>query len=177
MPGSDAATSGRHPVRVGAAFWVQRTDWPSLRKAVIAAEDAGADDLWIDDHLLSDEGDRDDPKLEGWTTLAAVAAVTSRARLGLLVAANGAATNDDHADGRDDEPERREDHARQARRDHREQPGNHHDGDAEQHERLVRPESAHRIVPIVARSRVLAGALDEHGQCATGGWHMCRRRS
>jgi alkanesulfonate monooxygenase SsuD/methylene tetrahydromethanopterin reductase-like flavin-dependent oxidoreductase (luciferase family) len=77
-----------HPVRIGAAFWVQRTDWPSLRDAVVAAEDAGADDLWIDDHLLSDEGDADDPKLEGWSTLAAVAAVTSRARLGLLVAAN-----------------------------------------------------------------------------------------
>jgi alkanesulfonate monooxygenase SsuD/methylene tetrahydromethanopterin reductase-like flavin-dependent oxidoreductase (luciferase family) len=79
---------GPHPVRIGAAFWVQRTDWPSLRDAVVAAEDAGADDLWIDDHLLSDEGDADDPKLEGWSTLAAVAAVTSRARLGLLVAAN-----------------------------------------------------------------------------------------
>jgi alkanesulfonate monooxygenase SsuD/methylene tetrahydromethanopterin reductase-like flavin-dependent oxidoreductase (luciferase family) len=77
-----------HPIRIGAAFWVQRTDWPSLRDAAIAAEDAGADDLWIDDHLLSDEGDRDDAKLEGWATLAAVAASTSRARVGLLVAAN-----------------------------------------------------------------------------------------
>jgi F420-dependent oxidoreductase-like protein len=84
MPGS-----ARHPVRVGAAFWVQRTDWPSLRDAVRAADDAGADDIWIDDHLLADEGtDRFDPKLEGWATLAAVAAVTSRARVGHLVVAN-----------------------------------------------------------------------------------------
>src|SRR5712671_2520143 len=77
-----------NPVRIGAAFWVQRTDWPSLRAAVEAAEASGADDLWIDDHLLSDEGDPDDPKFEAWSMLAAVAAVTSRARLGLLVAAN-----------------------------------------------------------------------------------------
>lgn len=77
-----------HPVRIGAAFWVQRTDWPSLRIALETAEAAGADDLWIDDHLLTDEGDADDAKLEGWTTLAAAAAVTTRARLGLLVAAN-----------------------------------------------------------------------------------------
>jgi F420-dependent oxidoreductase-like protein len=78
----------RHPIRIGAAFWVQRTDWPSLREAVETAEAGGADDLWIDDHLLCDEGDADDPKLEGWSTLAAVAAVTTRARLGLLVCAN-----------------------------------------------------------------------------------------
>jgi F420-dependent oxidoreductase-like protein len=77
-----------HPVRIGAAFWVQRTDWPSLRAAVEAADSGGADDIWIDDHLLSDEGDPDDPKFEAWSTLAAVAAVTTRARLGLLVAAN-----------------------------------------------------------------------------------------
>lgn len=77
-----------HPIRIGAAFWVQRTDWPSLREALETAEAAGADDLWIDDHLLADEGDAIDGKLEGWTTLAAAAAVTSRARLGLLVAAN-----------------------------------------------------------------------------------------
>ncbi len=75
-------------MRFGAAFWVQRTGWPDLREAVQRAESAGFDDLWIDDHLLSDEGDWQSPKLEGWTTLAAVAAVTQRPRLGLMVAAN-----------------------------------------------------------------------------------------
>jgi F420-dependent oxidoreductase-like protein len=88
MPAPDDSSPPRHPIRIGAAFWVQRTDWPSLRDAVKTAEAAGADDLWIDDHLLADEGDRNDPKLEAWSTLAAVAAVTSRARLGHLVAAN-----------------------------------------------------------------------------------------
>ncbi len=75
-------------MRFGAAFWVQRTDWPSLREAVLRAEVAGFDDLWVDDHLLSDEADWPDPKLEGWTTLAALAAITRRSRLGLMVGAN-----------------------------------------------------------------------------------------
>ena len=60
-------------MRFGAAFWIQRTGWPELRDAIVRAEAAGFDDLWLDDHLLSDEGDWRDPKLEGWSTLAAVA--------------------------------------------------------------------------------------------------------
>ena len=75
-------------MRFGAAYWVQRTGWPDLREAVLHAEACGFDDLWIDDHLLCDEGPWSDPKLEGWSTLAAVAAVTTRPRLGLMVAAN-----------------------------------------------------------------------------------------
>jgi F420-dependent oxidoreductase-like protein len=75
-------------VRFGAAFWIQRTGWPSLRDAALAAERAGFDSIWFDDHLLADEGDWHDPKLEGWEALAALAPLTSTARLGLLVAAN-----------------------------------------------------------------------------------------
>jgi F420-dependent oxidoreductase-like protein len=72
-------------VRFGAAFWIQRTGWPDLRDACRAVERAGWDSLWLDDHLLSDEAEWADPKLEGWAALAAVASVTTRVRLGLLV--------------------------------------------------------------------------------------------
>ena len=75
-------------MRFGAAFWIQRTTWPELRDACLAAERAGWDSLWVDDHLLADEGDPADAKLEGWATISALAAVTQRVRLGLLVGAN-----------------------------------------------------------------------------------------
>ena len=75
-------------MRFGAAFWIHRTGWPEVRDAVVRAEAAGFDDLWLDDHLLTDEGDWRDGKLEGWSTLAAIATITTRARIGLLVAAN-----------------------------------------------------------------------------------------
>lgn len=72
-------------MRFGAAFWIQRTGWPDLRDACLAVELAGWDSLWLDDHLLSDEADWADPKLEGWASLAAVSSITTRVRLGLLV--------------------------------------------------------------------------------------------
>jgi alkanesulfonate monooxygenase SsuD/methylene tetrahydromethanopterin reductase-like flavin-dependent oxidoreductase (luciferase family) len=74
-------------VDFGACFWAHGATWAEMREAAVAAEAAGFDSIWTDDHLVNDMGDPDIPVFEGWTTLAAWAAVTSRPRLGLLVGA------------------------------------------------------------------------------------------
>jgi alkanesulfonate monooxygenase SsuD/methylene tetrahydromethanopterin reductase-like flavin-dependent oxidoreductase (luciferase family) len=66
--------------------------WSDLRSVAEAAEQAGFDSLWLVDHFLwrSDpwrrpEVDSELGVLECWTTVAAVAAVTTRVQLGTLV--------------------------------------------------------------------------------------------
>ena len=75
-------------MRIGAAFWLQGTDWPTLRDACLAAQAAGFDAIWLDDHLLNDEGDWTADKLEGWASLAALASITAGVDLGLTVTSN-----------------------------------------------------------------------------------------
>ena len=75
-------------IRFGALCWNQYTDWPALRDAGIRADAAGFDSLWTWDHLYPIVGDHEGPILEGWLTLAAWAARTNRATLGLMVGAN-----------------------------------------------------------------------------------------
>jgi len=74
-------------MKFGAVFWMQGTQWPSLRAAWAAAGRAGFDSLWTEDHLLADSGDWRLPKFEGWAALAALAPLTIAQHVGVLVTA------------------------------------------------------------------------------------------
>jgi probable F420-dependent oxidoreductase len=80
----------RRPIRVGIQLpEVERVvRWPEYLAMGRAAEDVGFDTLWLGDHLLYRYGDRSTRgPWEVWTMLSALAASTSRVRLGPLVAA------------------------------------------------------------------------------------------
>jgi F420-dependent oxidoreductase-like protein len=75
-------------IRVGALLWPQTDSWPELRDAALRADRAGVDSLWTWDHLNAIVGPWEQPILEGWTTLAGLAPITTTATLGLMVGAN-----------------------------------------------------------------------------------------
>jgi F420-dependent oxidoreductase-like protein len=75
-------------MQFGAQLWSQQTSWPQFRDAAVRAENVGWASVWTWDHLLAIFGPWEQPILEGWMTLSATAAVTSRIRLGLMVGAN-----------------------------------------------------------------------------------------
>ena len=54
----------------------------------LEAEELGFDHAWLVDHLVDTDGAPEDGCLEAWTLLAAIAAKTTRIRLGVLVSSN-----------------------------------------------------------------------------------------
>src|SRR6478752_6312207 len=60
---------------------------PTLGRVARLADEVGFDSIWVMDHLfqIRSVGAAEEPMLEGWTTLGYLAALTKRARLGLMV--------------------------------------------------------------------------------------------
>ena len=59
--------------------------WDQVRAAAVRAEELGFDGVWANDHLQSPGRVKEDPTFDALTTLTAVAAVTTRVRLGTVV--------------------------------------------------------------------------------------------
>jgi alkanesulfonate monooxygenase SsuD/methylene tetrahydromethanopterin reductase-like flavin-dependent oxidoreductase (luciferase family) len=80
------------PCRVGVQLpEVERfVPWPEYLDLARRAESAGYDSIWVGDHLVYDlpDGSTRGP-YEAWTTLAAIAAATTRVEIGPLVASTG----------------------------------------------------------------------------------------
>ena len=73
-------------MRFGLDVAQQRMPWDEVVSRVRFAEDLGFDGAWGFDHLQPMYGDGPGEVFEGMTTLAALSGLTSRIRLGLLVA-------------------------------------------------------------------------------------------
>jgi F420-dependent oxidoreductase-like protein len=72
-------------LRFGIQLQAQRTTWPDFAAALQTVEQLGFDTVWTFDHLLPFSGPDDGPAFETLTTLGAMAALTSRIRIGALV--------------------------------------------------------------------------------------------
>ena len=87
-PGCARERPKRGRLKFGILAFTQFSDWSAVRDVGVLVDRLGYDSLWTCDHVYNPLGDPGGPIFEGYTTLAAWAALTKRVSLGLMVGAN-----------------------------------------------------------------------------------------
>jgi len=78
----------RPPIRFGLFMSQAGRSWDEILGGFLLAEELAFDRGWLVDHFVDTDRSLEEPCLEAWTLLSAIAARTTRIRLGVLVTSN-----------------------------------------------------------------------------------------